>query len=136
MQYQVRVELLNASAFGDPQHRRRLFIFASRHDCFLPSSPLPTHGLGPNLLPIKTCKDALHIFEKEPTCAGAVVLRLTDTKVWSHNAPHIAPNKDKDYELIEDQPSRTILARSRPHIHYNGSRYISVRCVQERRNIR
>ncbi len=58
MQYQVRVQVYNASAFGDPQHRRRLFLIASRHDCLLPPSPLPTHGgIGRSLLPIKTCKD-------------------------------------------------------------------------------
>ena len=57
MQYEVRVQVYNASAFGDPQHMRRLFLIASRHDCLLPPLPLPTHGIGRSLLPIKTCKD-------------------------------------------------------------------------------
>lgn len=127
MQYQVRVQKFNASEYGDPQNRRRLFILASRHDCLLPLPPVPTHGHGTNLLPIKTCKDALHVFDKEPTDTGALLLRPTNTIVWNHKAPRLTPNKDKDYELFEDQPSRTILARSRPHIHYNGSRYITVR---------
>jgi site-specific DNA-cytosine methylase len=127
MKYQVRVDVFNASAFGDPQHRRRLFILASRHDCLLPASPLPTHGHGGNLLPIKTCRDALQMFDKEPTSSGAILLSSTNTKIWNHIAPRLAPNMERDYELIADEPSRTVLARSRPHVHYNGSRYISVR---------
>ncbi len=129
MQYQVRVQVYNASSYGDPQHRKRLFIVASRHDCLLPPSPLPTHGIGRSLLPIKTCKDALQMFEKEPTGSGAVVSYSAETKIWNHVAPRVTPNKE-DYELKADEPSRTILARSRPHVHYNGNRYISVRLVQ------
>ena len=127
MQYQVRVQVYNASAFGDPQHRRRLFILASRQDCLLPASPLPTHGLGGNLLPIKTCEDALQMLDNEPTDSGTMMLASTNTQIWNHIAPRIGPNKQKDYELIADKPSRTILARSRPHVHYKGHRYISVR---------
>ena len=127
MQYQVRGQVYNASSYGDPQHRRRLFILASRHDCLLPSSPLPTHGIGRDLIPIKTCKDALEIFDKEPTKSGAVMSLSANTKIWNHIAPRIAPNKEKDYELKADEPSRTVLARARPHVHYNGNRYISVR---------
>lgn len=129
MQYQVRVQVYNASSYGDPQHRKRLFIIASRHDCLLPPSPLPTHGLGRSLLPIKTSKDALQMFENEPTVSGAVVSYSADTMIWNHVAPRVAPNKE-DYELRADEPSRTLLARSRPHVHYKGNRYISVRLVQ------
>lgn len=129
MHYQVRVQVYNASSYGDPQHRKRLFIVASRRDCLLPPSPLPTHGIGRSLLPIKTCKDALQMFEKEPTGSGAVVSYSANTKIWNHVAPRVVPNKE-DYELKADEPSRTILARSRPHVHYNRNRYISVRSVQ------
>ena len=124
--YQIRVKVLSSEKYGDPQRRRRLIILGARNDIKLPDMPEPTHGLG--LLPIMTCKDALQKFESEhptkPTSCGAV--RIGDAVVYNHIIPRHKPGANEDYELIEDQPSRTILARSRPHIHYNGERYISV----------
>jgi DNA (cytosine-5)-methyltransferase 1 len=133
LSYQVRVQILNSSCYGDPQNRRRLIIMAARSDCRLPNMPPPTHGHGPGLLPIKTCKDAIQMFENlDPSKSGTA---LIDTEVIFN---HIAPwpksaKKETDYELMEDEPSRTVLARQRPHLHYNGMRFISVReaaCLQ------
>ena len=131
--YQLRVKVLSSEKYGDPQRRRRLIILAARNDVKLPDMPEPTHGH--DLLPIMTCKDALQKFEGElPTkskSCGAV--RIGDAIVYNHIIPRQKPGVNDDYELIEDQPSRTILARSRPHIHYNGERFISVReaaCLQ------
>lgn len=68
----------------------------------------------------------------DPSKSGTA---LIDTEVIFN---HIAPwpksaKKETDYELMEDEPSRTVLARQRPHLHYNGMRFISVReaaCLQ------
>lgn len=126
--YQVRVKVLTSSSYGDPQKRRRLILLAARSDCLLPQMPTVTHG--PGLLPIKTCKEALQMFEKhEPTSrksSGSVL--IGNNTVFNHIIPgHNKVRQDEDFELIEDEPSRTILARARPHCHYNGKRYISVR---------
>ena len=133
MSYQVRVNVLTSSSFGDAQKRRRLILMAARSDCMLPASPRPTHG--PGLLPIKTCKDALQMLEKHdpgsPRSSGSVL--INDTVVFNHIIPGHKSEKDNDFELIEDEPSRTILARARPHLHYSGDRFISVReaaCLQ------
>ena len=132
MGYQVRVKVLSAEKHGDPQKRRRLILFAARSDCKLPDMPPPTHG--PGLLPIVTCKDALQIIEQEqPTkskSSGTVF--VGETVVFNHIISGFK-SSEEDFELIEDEPSRTILARSRSHRHYNGERLISVReaaCLQ------
>lgn len=127
LSYQVRVRILNSSSYGDPQNRRRLIIMAARSDCRLPDMPLPTHGNGPGLLPIKTCKDAIQMFEKHTPSKSGTALINTDV-IFNHNAPCLKSSKrETDYELIEDEPSRTVLASARPHLHYNGCRFISVR---------
>ena len=134
MSYQVRVQVLVSSDYGDPQKRRRLILFAARSDCILPTMPKPTHGIGGGLLPIKTCKDALHMLEKHtPSSSKSSGSILIGNKIIFN---HIIPGKkteEDDFTLIEGEPSRTILARARPHRHYNGKRYISVReaaCLQ------
>jgi site-specific DNA-cytosine methylase len=113
--------------------RRRLILLAARSDCKLPQMPSPTHN-GPGLLPVKTCKEALQMFEKDsPTSTkscGAV--RIGAHLVFNHIKPSRAPKED-DFKLNEDEPSRTILARARPHRHYGVERFISVReaaCLQ------
>ena len=133
MSYQVRVEVLGSHLYGDPQRRRRLILWASRKDCLMPSSPSPTHGI--DLLPVKTTKDALQMLEKyDPASSrssGSVLLK--EKVIFNHIIPRFKPDKSDDYVLLEEEPSRTILARARPHVHYSCDRFISVReaaCLQ------
>jgi len=135
MSYQVRVKVLNSSFYGDPQNRKRLILIAACSDCLLPSMPLPTHGHAAGLLPIKTCEDALHLFENHfPTSkrsSGAVTIH--NTVIFNHIIPRHKFDQGKDSQLTRDEPSQTILARSRPFLHYSGKRFISVReaaCLQ------
>ena len=126
--YQVRVQILTASSYGDPQKRRRLILVAARGDVLLPAMPSPTHG--PGLLPIVTCKDALRVLEEHPPSssrsAGAVL--VGGRPVFNHVVPsNHGLGREGQYELFEDQPSRTVMAGGRPHVHYNGRRYVSVR---------
>lgn len=137
MSYQVRVDVLNSSSYGDPQNRRRLILTAARGDCLLPKTPPCTHGYEPGLLPIKTCKDAIKIFERHtpafsrPSGSGSVF--LNGRVIFNHICPGFKPEKDDGYVLEEDGPSRTILAKACPYIHYRIDRFISVReaaCLQ------
>ncbi len=135
MSCQVRVKVLTSSCYGDPQKRQRLILVVVCGDCLLPEMPPPTHGDGPGLIPTMTCKDALHMFEKYPpsssrSCGAVLVHNL---HVFNHIAPRRKFDRDNDFELIRSKPSRTILTRARPHLHYNSTRFILVQevaCLQ------
>ncbi|OEU15938.1 S-adenosyl-L-methionine-dependent methyltransferase [Fragilariopsis cylindrus CCMP1102] len=77
MSYQVRVAVLTASLYGDPQNRRRLILWAARKDCVLPSLPIETHGTRWSLS-IDTCKDALQALEEHNTCRTSSGVTLID----------------------------------------------------------
>ena len=55
--YQAVERILNASSFGVPQHRRRLFLVVTKLDIPLPELPSPTHGLG--FQQYRTLRDAI-----------------------------------------------------------------------------
>ncbi|KAL7522398.1 hypothetical protein ACHAWX_007084 [Stephanocyclus meneghinianus] len=124
--YQVRVDLLNASSYGDPQNRKRVILFAARKEILLPSTPLPTRG--PNLLPVKTCEDAIGMLEKfvPSNSASGVISLCNSTLIYNHVISRVKRRHD-DWTLNANEPARTVLATSRPHVHYNGKRGISVR---------
>ncbi len=108
---------------------------AARGNCLLPEMPPPTHGDGLGLIPTMTCKDALHMFEKNPPSSSrsCSVVLVHDTHVFNHIAPHRKFDRDNDFELIRSKPSRTILTQARPQLHYNGARFILVQeaaCLQ------
>jgi DNA (cytosine-5)-methyltransferase 1 len=124
--YQVRVDLLNASSYGDPQNRKRVILFAARKEILLPSKLHPTRG--PNLLPVKTCEDAIGMLEKfVPSNSTSGVISLsTSTLIYNHVISR-GKRRHDDWTLKANEPARTVLATSRPHVHYNGKRGLSVR---------
>jgi DNA (cytosine-5)-methyltransferase 1 len=159
MSYQVRVAVLTASLYGDPQNRRRLILWAARKDCVLPSLPIETHGPD-GRYPLNTCKDALQALEEHntmsPRSSGVVSIKSMKnnnnnggggggggaTTIYNHICPKLKKGNNNDntdhhqhdnFVLHEHEPSRTILARARPHIHYKFDRFITVReaaCLQ------
>eukprot|EP00970_Alexandrium_tamarense_P016628 scaffold7017_cov170-Alexandrium_tamarense.AAC.1 len=81
VRYQVRVDVLTSSSYGDPQMRRRLIRVAARSVCLLLSSPLPIRGDG--MIPIKTCKDAIQMLERyNPTSSNIVM--VNDAVIYNH----------------------------------------------------
>lgn len=140
MEYQVRVSVLNASSYGDPQNRQRVILWAARKDCILPTLPAETHGdqeTSDDLLPVKTCKDALQYLEDYQPVNGSKssgAVSINGSTIYNHVCPRLTSREKfkttqniDNYVLQEDMPSRTVLARARPHVHYNGQRFISVR---------
>ena len=156
MSYQVRVAVLTASFYGDAQNRRRLILWAARKDCVLPSLPIETHGPD-GRHPLNTCKDALQALEEHnpmsSRSSGVVSIKSSKnnnnnggggaTTIYNHICPKLKKGNNNDntdhhhqhdnFVLHENEPSRTILARARPHIHYKFDRFITVReaaCLQ------
>lgn len=111
--YQVRVCMLRACDYGDPQNRPRIFIFCAQQGAYLPSVPKPTHGPGADL-PYVSVKDALEGLALEEKDA----LPFEPTK----------DNTDKDkVRLRADEPTRTLLASHEPPLHYRWNRALTVK---------
>merc|ERR1712183_1180215 len=96
--------------------------------------PIETHGnLTKFQLPLNTCKDALQCLEKYHPSIGSKssgAITINEYRIYNHICPRLPINNKDDannYILCEYEPSRTILARSRPYVHYSKKRFISVR---------
>ena len=130
MDYQVRVEVLKASNFGDPQNRERVFLFAAKTHMCLPSAPQATHGNDNGLLRQRTVKDAIGWMERNVPQERKIV-KVNGVRVENlagYKSSHLQP---EDHILIADEPSRTVL-NSTSLRHYTG-RCLTVRelaCLQ------
>ena len=75
--YTIRVYVLDAADFGDPQKRSRLIISASKKGIPLPPKPTPTHGPG-TLKRHKSIVDAIGDLEKIDPKPGVGKIILAD----------------------------------------------------------
>lgn len=127
MNYQVRVEILKSSDFGDPQNRRRVILWAAKcdDDCKmpLPCAPSPTHG--ENLLPRRTVKDAIGCLDSIPVFSNKKgSINFNGTIDHNFRAPDHLP--DTGFHVLRaNKPSRTVTGV--PLVHYRGDRYLTVR---------
>ena len=134
MNYQVRLAELKASDFGDPQHRKRIFLFAAKVHMCIPSSPIATHSCETQggLLKWRTLADAIGWLKNvQPSDDPKIATYLNGIHDFNHCiVPGERILQGDDHISPADQPARTVLCK--PFIHYNG-RYTTVRenaCVQ------
>lgn len=130
MNYQVRVEVLTASNYGDPQNRKRVILWAAKCGMILPAAPAPTHGEG--LLPRRTVKDAIGALESYPCFSGKKGSVQYPNGTIDHNNRTTSTFADPDmHVLVANKPSRTVTGFSL--VHYKGNRFLSIResaCLQ------
>ncbi len=130
--YQVRVMVLNAANYGDPQNRKRVFLFASKRGIRLPERPKETHGNLPSQQPVRTSRDALRDFEKIeknelPTSPGIVQLKEEDSKSLTYNHSSKSSFLRKGSKKLEpDVPADTIRVQNGVK-HYKFERGLSNR---------
>ena len=64
LNYQVRVSLLNSCHYGDPQTRKRVFIFVAKKTSKLPEIPSAMYGEGLGQTPCLVVQDVVSDLEK------------------------------------------------------------------------
>jgi site-specific DNA-cytosine methylase len=120
-----------ARDYGDPQARKRFFIFAACHFVTLPQPPAATHG-DPSLakengvrgLPWTTTGDVLEIFSMVP---NGFFPNMNDRKKST-----LQPG-DNDYEeIVADKQSLTVRASGPAIFHYLKNEEGKRQCVSVR----
>jgi len=125
--YQIRLCVLNASQYGNPQDRIRVIVFFVQKGYKLPEYPKATHGEG--LSPKVTVGDTLsYLYDVGPTECGMIKLpdgtvvrdhELEGTQIWGGD-------DTKTMYLLEDKPAKTIL-KGNPLKHPLKERMCSIR---------
>lgn len=126
------MSVLTSSAYGDAQKRKRVILWCSRGDILLPQMPTRTHG--PGLLAVATTESAIQILEghRASNEGGSGSIAVKGAVIHNHLCTSMQPTQD-DYVLPADEPARTVLAKSRPSVHYARHRFLTVRecaCLQ------
>lgn len=125
----VHVFVLDASRYGDPQKRFRVFLIAHKQNLYLPC-PIPdeTHG-EEGLKPLVTSSDALNcLIQYEPTEQDeAISINHEGKEVLVDN--HVINKNISDGEpLFSDKPSHTVRCKANIwHYKDNPKRPITVR---------
>ena len=124
LDYQVRVCVVLASDYGDPQDRERVILFGAKRGYKLPEFPKTTHG--PGLLPKVTAKDAIGILENVapvPTSGLVEICSGGKIQVVSDHCLDAPPSEHKSNlgVLVPDKPAFTV-RRTNAVQHYNSNR--------------
>jgi DNA (cytosine-5)-methyltransferase 1 len=123
--YQVRVCLVDASDYGVPQARSRVFLFASLNDSKLADVPTPTHGVEGKPKK-KTVEDAIGDFVDLPPVHGSGFVKLANNTMVSDHLKQGTAVKTECDQLKEDQQAGTVIRRKQIR-HYSHHRGLTVR---------
>jgi len=117
MGYQVRVDLLNANDFGDPQNRFRYILFAAKEGH--PSIPTKPTTLYSRMTAGEALRDLVDI---EPVPDGHHI-QLKDIRINDHGLPNVDPPRNfTEYVLERNCVSPTVLCRNKIHHHYSNNK--------------
>ena len=123
--YQVRVRVLRACDYGDPQTRKRLIIFASHNSAPIPIIPPITHGEpshGSQLLPFAMVKDAIDDLSAiDPDNDNVQVQNMQGRSTT------LRPGQHGLVRVQANGLAPAIRASSLPPFHYNEDRCLNVR---------
>jgi site-specific DNA-cytosine methylase len=127
--YQVRLCIVMASDYGDPQKRERLILFAAQKGKKLPDFPKQTHGEGAGLSNIVSVRDVLGDLEElQPVLDSGLVELPNGSLVWDHcqnGAP--TETKKRTCQLVADKPAPTV-RKSNSIKHYScDERMLTIR---------
>ncbi|CAI0473446.1 unnamed protein product [Linum tenue] len=110
MNYQTRVGMLAAGAYGLPQFRNRVFLWGALPTLDLPPYPLPTHdvlvrGVFPNKFEVENgeTRDEMP-YTKEPETEFQRLIRLRTPEALDLSSPSL--NSHRPYELNADDYER------------------------------
>ena len=120
--YQSRLSILKADDFGVPQERKRVFIIATKFECFLPSPPRKITGHGPKY----TFEDALRDLEDVEPTSGSGLVQLPNGKiVANHCIEGTKLCKDSDHLSQRSDGMAYTIRCHRPVKHYKLARNLT-----------
>jgi DNA (cytosine-5)-methyltransferase 1 len=125
----VRLSILNAADYGDPQSRMRVFLFCACSGVPLPVFPTPTHGVD-NAVTV-TARDALKSLELVNPVPGSGRVLVKDPVdgsfrvVTNHNLES-TEIKAESKPLRADAPANTVLRQNGVE-HYSLPRGLTIR---------
>jgi DNA (cytosine-5)-methyltransferase 1 len=109
--YQVRLCVVLASDYGDPQKRERVVLLGAQKGHALPDVPRATHGERPGLLRRVTVQDVLGDLEPIVPVSDSGHVELPDGRlVWNHclNGSPSADGSKPPCRLVADKTAPTV----------------------------
>lgn len=123
--YQVRICIVDAGRYGDPQERVRVVLYAARKGCSLPRFPEETHGPSRRQAKV-TVADALSSLERIlPSELNEDIALADGSIVLNHHEESAHLRKDAE-KLVAHGVAKTV-RRQNAIKHYSLNRCLTVR---------